>query len=111
MYISLNMKTILQALKDEVHYNLSSGFIENRLLERGLNSEDEITIETLKDNQFKGAVADCLISLIQAPNFSEGDISLSLSDKDKILSLANSIYSSIGETANIVGEPTVYIGG
>lgn len=105
------MKTIIQALKDEVHYRLSSGFFENRLLERGLNAEDECTKETLTSKSFKGAVADCLISLVQAPNFSEGDVSFSQPEKDKILALANSIYNSIGETDKIVGEPVVYIGG
>lgn len=101
----------MQALKDEVHYKLSSGFFENRLLERELNSDDECTIETFKSKQFKGAVADCLASLIQAPNFTEGDVSFSQSDKDKILALANSIYKSIGEIDKLVGEPMVYIGG
>ena len=105
------MKTILQALKDEVHYKLSSGFFENRLLERGLDGDYECTVETLKSKPFKGAVADCLRSLVQAPNISEGDISLSLSEKDKIISLANGIYRSIGEKDNCFGEPTVYIGG
>lgn len=105
------MKTVMQALKDEVHYKLSSGFFENRLLERGLNGDDECTIETFKSKQFKGAVADCLASLIQAPNFTEGDVSFSQSDKDKILALANSIYKSIGEIDKLVGEPMVHIGG
>lgn len=105
------MKTVLQALKDEVHYKLSSGFFENRLMERGLDGESECSFEVLTSKPFKGAVADCLISLIQAPNFSEGDVSFSQSDKDKILSLANSIYNSIGESEKIVGEPIVYIGG
>lgn len=105
------MKTILQALKDEVHYKLSSGFFENRLLGRGLNGKGECTIETITSKPFKGAVADCLISLIQAPNFAEGDVSFSLSERDKILSLANRIYRSIGEEEKSIGEPTVYIGG
>lgn len=105
------MKTVLQALKDEVHYKLSSGFFENRLLERGLCAYDMCSMEILGSKSFKGAVADCLISLIQAPNFSEGDVSFSQSDKGKILSLANSIYNSIGESEKIVGEPTIYIGG
>lgn len=105
------MKTILQALKDEVHYKLSSGFFENRLLSRGLNADDACTPELFNNKSFKGAVADCLRSLIQAPNFTEGDVSFSQSDKDKILALANSIYNSIGESENIVDEPMVYIGG
>lgn len=105
------MKTIMQALKDEVHYKLSSGFFENRLLERELNADDECTIELFKSKQFKGAVADCLSSLVEAPNFSEGDVSFSLSDKDKILSRANSIYISIREFDKLINEPMVYIGG
>ena len=104
------MKTILQALKDEVHYKLSSGFFENRLLERELDGTENCTVEIFKSKQFKGAVADCLASLIQAPNFTEGDVSFSQSDKDKILTLANSIYKSIGETEKVVDEPIVYIG-
>lgn len=103
------MKTILQTLKDEIHYKLSRGFFENRLLERELNADDVCTVEVFKSKAFRGALADCLSSLVQAPNFSEGDVSFSQSDKDKILSLANSIYSSIGEPG--VGEPVVYIGG
>lgn len=83
------MKTVLQALKDEVHYKLSSGFFENRLLERSLDGNEICTIDILKSKPFKGAVADCLMSLIQMPNFTEGDVSLSLSDKDNILTLAN----------------------
>lgn len=106
------MKTIMQALKDEVHYKLSSGFFENRLLERELNGNDECTIEVFKSKQFKGAVADCLVSLVQAQNYTEGDVSFSLSDKKVELArnLANSIYRSIGETDKCTDEPTVYIG-
>ena len=48
--------------------------------------------------------------IIQMPNFTEGDVSLSLSDKDNILTLANGIYNSIGETEKNIGEPIVYIG-
>lgn len=104
------MKTILQALKDEIHYKLSSGFFENRLLSRGLKADDECNSEVFASTSFNGAVADCLKSLIQAPNFTEGDVSFSLSDRDKIQALANDIYRSIGEENNVFGEPVVYIG-
>ncbi|WP_106828066.1 hypothetical protein [Parabacteroides pacaensis] len=107
------MKTILQALKDEIHYKLSSGFYENRLLARGLNGNDECTTEVFNGNSFQGAVADCLRSLVQAQNYTEGDVSMSLSDKkiEEARNLANSIYRSIGESDKCFGEPTVYIGG
>lgn len=105
------MKTILQALKDEIHYKLSSGFFENRLLARGINSEDECTIELINSKSFRGAVADCLSSLVEAPNFSEGDVSFSLPDRNAITKRANSIYISLREFDKLIDKPMVYIGG
>lgn len=105
------MKTILQALKDEIHYKLSSGFFENRLLERELNTDDVCTVEVFKSKAFRGAVADCLSSLVQAPNFSEGEVSFSLPDRNAITKRANSIYISIREFDKLIDEPMVYIGG
>lgn len=104
------MKTVRQALIDEIHYPISEGFVENKLLSRGLSADDELTIDVLKSNEFKGAVADCLWSLIEAPSFSEADKSISLADRDIILRKANSIYLSIGEKAvDIADRPAVYI--
>lgn len=104
------MKTVRQALIDEIHYPISEGFVENKLLSRGLSADDELTIDVLKSNEFKGAVADCLWSLIEAPSFSEADKSISLADRDIILRKANSIYLSIGEKAvDIADKPAVYI--
>lgn len=104
------MKTILQALKDEIDYPFPVGKFENKLLARNLNGDDECTYEVITGKSFKGAVADCLYSLIEAPNFSEADKSFSFSDRDLILKKANSIYNAIGETDNIVGVPTVVVG-
>lgn len=104
------MKTVRQALIDEVHYPISVGFVENKLLSRGLNPDDGLTIETLKSNEFRGAVADCLWSLIEAPSISEADKSISLGDRDIILRKVNSIYLAIGEKAvDIADKPAVYI--
>lgn len=47
------MKTVLQALKDEVHYKLSSGFFENRLLERSLTEMKYAPSTFLKANRSK----------------------------------------------------------
>jgi hypothetical protein len=106
------MKTIFAALTDEVHYPLNNGFVENRLIMRELNGDGEFTFDVAKSNAFRGAVADCLISLITAPNFSEADISISMQDRDLILKRANSIYTSIGEDDSVLpaeDEPKVYI--
>jgi hypothetical protein len=105
------MKTILQALTDEVHYPIEVGCIENKIIARGLDSSDYFTMEVAKSNSYRGALADCFISLITAPSFTEADKSISeISDKDKILEIANSIYRSIGEDEVLDEKPTVYIG-
>ena len=63
-----------------------------------------------RSNEFIGAVADCLYSLISAPSFSEADKSFTLSDKDLILKKANFLYNSIGEKSIALDEkPMVYI--
>lgn len=104
------MRTIAQALKDEVHYPIGDGFIENKLMKRGLDRSCEISAEILNSPEFNGAVADCLYSLVEAPNFSESDISISLQDRNLILKKANTIYTSIGEEEKSLDQPKVYVG-
>lgn len=104
------MKTVRQALIDEIHYPISEGFIENKLYSRGIVPDDELTAEVLRSNEFKGAIADCLWSLIEAPSISESDKSISLGDREIILRKVNSIYLSIGEKAvSLMDRPTVTI--
>lgn len=103
-------RTVAQALKDEIHYPLPDGFIANRCLDRDLDGEAEITAEIKKSNAFKGAAADCLWSLLQAPNISEAGVSISLPDRDSIIKLMNSYYNEIGEPERTLGEPTVSFG-
>lgn len=108
------MKTIQQALLDEIHYPIPLGFVENVLIKRNLNGEDEFDYNTSNSISYKGAFADCLISLVQAVSVSEAGKSIgapSDSDKRRLLRMANSLYQSIGEPmAEIELRPTVYIG-
>lgn len=107
------MKTIKQALIDEIHYPISLGFVENKMIERQLNGDDEYTFEVAQSKEWKGALADCLYSLIQAVSLSESDKSIgTLSDKDKerLLVRINALYKTIGESPTL-GQPMVYIGG
>ncbi|SFG56931.1 hypothetical protein [Prevotella sp. KH2C16] len=107
------MKTVLQALRDEVHYPIPVGFVENKLIERQLDGDVEYSYEIAQSNEWKGALADCLYSLLQAVNYSESDKSVGvLSDKDKerLLVRINSLYKSIGEATVNLGQPMVYIG-
>nr|DAI02925.1 MAG TPA: hypothetical protein [Bacteriophage sp.] len=106
------MKTIKQALIDEIHYPIPLGFVENKLIERQLDGDDDYTFEVAQSKEWKGALADCLYSLIQAVSLSESDKSIgTLSDKDKerLLVRINSLYKAIGETLAL-GQPMVYIG-
>lgn len=108
------MKTIQQALLDAVYYPIGVKYVENVMISRNLDAEEECTPEVINSKEFMGAVADCLYSLIQAVNFSEADKSVgTLSDKQltAILSRANSIYDSIGEKPkDIEPKPKVYVG-
>ena len=107
------MKTVIQALIDEVHYPIPYGFVENVCFKRMLNAEEEFSFETASSNAYKGAVADCLYSLIQAINFSESDKSvgtLSDSQRKAILKMVNKLYGEIGEDiVEDASSPKVYI--
>lgn len=104
------MKTIAKALEDEILYPIGTGLIENKLLARGLNGEGEISAEILASSEFRGALADCLYSLVEAPNFSESDISISLADRNLLLKKANTIYAEIGESEKDFSIPKIYVG-
>lgn len=104
------MKTIQQAIIDEIYYPIPVGLIENKLIERGLSGEDAYTIEVCKSSSFKGALADCLSSLVQTISISEADKSigtLTSEDKKMILTRANALYKEIGENDKSIGLPTV----
>ena len=108
------MKTIQQALIDEIHYPIPEGFVENVMIKRKLNPVGDCDSDTMNSKEYMGALADCLWSLVQAINFSEADKSFgSLSDKDKerILLRVNAIYNAIGKpSVELDAKPMVYIG-
>lgn len=95
------MKTIRQALIDEIAYPLGQGKIDNRLLSRGLDADSAIDADIINSDAFTGAVADCLFALIEAPNFSESDISISLQDRNLILKKANYLYTRVRDKSSI----------
>lgn len=91
------MKTILQALQDEIHYPMPIGYLENRMLIRGLDGNDECSVEILSSNAFLGCVADCIKSLVLLPEVREGDKVVKIADKDALLAYAKALYNRIGE--------------
>lgn len=107
------MKTIGQALVDEIHIPIPYGFIENSCIKRELDIEGDFDSAVAKSEPYRGALADCLLSLIQAVSFSESDKSIgSLSEDQRkaILVQVNRLYNSIGEEeVSLTSKPTVYI--
>lgn len=107
-------KTIFEALVDEIIYPLPEGKIENICIKRGLEGNNSFTKEVSESNDYKGALADCLFSLIQSVNFTEADKTVGAISPDKIeklLALANRYYKSIGEEEVELDSPMVHIGG
>lgn len=99
---------------DEVHYPLGVGFVDNKLMARGLDPNEVFKAEDgqriLTSKAFIGAKADCLFSLIEAPSISEAGKSISLGDKELILRKVNALYNSIGEESVAIDKPTVHFG-
>lgn len=106
-------KTIREALIDEVFYPVPEGYVDNVIVKRGLSEGATFDISIATSTDWKGAVADCLASLIQAVDFSEADKRVSsLTDEQRrlILKKANALYGEIGEPPIDGGEPKVIIG-
>lgn len=106
-------KTIREALIDEVLYPVSEGYVDNVIIKRGLDADGDFTIDVDNSSSYKGAVADCLYSLIQAVDFSEADKSVgNLTDEQRkqILKKVNALYGEIGEPLVESGEPKVIFG-
>lgn len=106
------MKTIRQALIDEILYPLPEGLVDNKLIARDINGDGVLTSEIVKSAKYRGCFADCLVALVQSVSFSESDKSVgSISDevKKRLLHRANVIYGDIGEDLIPESEPMVYI--
>lgn len=107
------MKTVREALIDEILYPMPEGKIDNKMIARGLKGGNVFTAEVAKSSEYRGCFADCLVALLQSVSFSESDKSVGVvSDevKKKLLVIANNIYKELGEE-EVVAEPKpmVYI--
>lgn len=88
---------ILTALKTKSSYPLSDDTLTAILIQRDLDGEDDFTKVVANSSIFQGAVADLYVLLATQPNITEGGMSVSQNDASTFLSLANRIYSNIGE--------------
>lgn len=107
------MKTIREALIDDILYPMPEGKIDNKMIARGLEGDDEFSASVAKSNEYRGCFADCLVALLQSISFSESDKSISaMSDetKKRLLTIANNIYKEIGEDEVVAeSKPIVHI--
>ena len=97
--------TNLEAIKGKLSYPLSDNAFIVALEDRGLTS----TFTYAKGSAFDLAYADTIITLISAPNVSEGGYSVSLSDKKALLDLANGIYKKYGETTSSLKPTATFV--
>lgn len=108
------MKTVRQALADEVLYPLPGGLVDNRLMTRGLDDAAEATADILRGPGFTGALADCLLAVVeQSMGFSEADKSVSAPSAAQAAALRSRVarlYASIGEEAPGMGGAAVTFG-
>lgn len=83
--------TILEALKARFGYPVSDAFFQSVLIGRGLSPDDPFSPEVAHCPCFALARMDGLIQLLTEPNVTEGDYSISITDRDKILDVINAI--------------------
>jgi hypothetical protein len=85
--------TNIEAIKAKLNYPLSDNSFTVALQDRGLTDSD--TYSTCQ--AFDLAYADVINTLVTAPDTKEGGFTLTLTDKDKLLRLADGIYKTYSQ--------------
>ena len=89
--------TVLEALQAKVTYPLGAAFFKTILIERSLAGTDAYTADVAKSKKFRLATADCYKAVAFGVNVTEGSLSISQPERDKLIALANSIYRQYDE--------------
>ena len=78
------MKTVLEALKSCVGYPVPKDTIETIAVRRGIydSLQEEINTQVMGSKAFALCEADIMKYLVTVANVSEGDVSISVNDKD-----------------------------
>lgn len=76
-------------------------------IERGLNLADEFSASVAKSMEFNLCKADLIRLIVTMPNISEGGVSISFSDRNAMIGIANNIYSKYNEPLIAALNPTV----
>lgn len=105
------MKTIRQALIDDVLYVLPEGIVDNKMMMRDLDGDAEISKDVMLSKSYQGCLADLLMVVVeQAINYSEADKSINVPTQaqlDILKSRINKIYVAIGEAEENFASPKV----
>ena len=99
------MQTVFEALASSVGYPVPKGTIEAIAMRRGIykSLQEEINPQVMSGKAYALCEADMMKYLVTVANVSEGDVSISMSDKDILINTANSVYSAYGEP--LIGVP------
>lgn len=95
------------ALLLSVSFPLAETQAEVMAVKRGLDLYDLFTKEVADSPEYELTHADILRLLVTQPNVSEGGVSISVSDKATLVSMANSVYRKHGEPLIREQNPTV----
>lgn len=75
---------INQALRSVTTYPLTADFLESVAVGAGLSLEDMATEELLNSRVYKKALGRIYLYLAEAPNVSQGGISFTFSESDRV---------------------------
>ena len=99
--------TIREALRNSFPFTVSNGTLDVIAVSRGLSIEDLFDTEVASNRQYELAKADVIKSVVMSPNISEGGVSISFSERQYMISVANEIYERYGEALLGQATPTV----
>ena len=88
--------TISEAISSVLGFKVKAMTIQVICAKRGLNPSDTFDANT-SVKAFDLATADAVKMGLTMPNVTEGGVSISMPDKDKMLAYANTIYAQYGE--------------
>jgi hypothetical protein len=106
------MATILESLKSISGYPVPARTFIDISVKRGLSLDDEATESVLTSAAYRLAKADVMVWVSFAPNVSQADVRYDIlySDREKIRTAANAIYSELGDDAYIPDKLTTKFG-
>lgn len=99
------------ALKLSISFPLASGQVEVIATKRGFTETmlaEEFTTKIANSRSYELTYADSLKMLVTHPNVSEGGVSISISDRESLIAIANDIYRKYNEPIIQEEHPAVY---